>query len=228
MELKDLIPLQLRSRIADLRGRGIYSHYADAHQCIFIHVPKAAGTSVALTLFGQKSRHVPWFEYYRANPGKFRRYFKFTFVRNPWDRLVSTYFFLQRGGMNADDAAWANANLKSFPNFERFVLEWLNEDSIHTWVHLRPQHYFLCDDNGKLMVDFVGRVENMEVDFAVVAAKLHCTRKLEKVNVGSQQHYSHYYTDTSRELVGRVYAKDIALFGYAFEPAPGGVERGQL
>ncbi len=217
MELRNLVPSSLRCRIADWRGRGIYSQYADAHQCIFIHVPKAAGTSVALTLFGQKSRHIPWFEYYRANPDKFRRYFKFSFVRNPWDRLVSTYFFLQRGGMNAQDAAWAAENLGSYPSFERFVLAWLNENTIHTWVHFRPQHYFICDDSGKVMLDFVGRVENMREDFAIVAARLGCNHSLEKVNVGSQQHYSHYYTDEARELVGRVYAKDISLFGYHFE-----------
>ena len=165
----------------------------------------------ALALFGQGSRHIPWFEYCRANPRKFRRYFKFTFVRNPWDRLVSTYFFLQRGGMNAQDKAWAAANLPAHPGFESFVLEWLNEDSIHTWVHLRPQHYFVCDDSGKLMMDFVGRLENMEADFAVVAARLGCNNKLEKINVGSQKHYSHYYSDASREKVARIYAKDIAL-----------------
>ncbi len=217
MELSDLIPVTLRSRIADWRGRGVYSHYADAYQCIFIHVPKAAGSSIALTLFGQKSRHIPWFEYYRANPGKFRRYFKFSFVRNPWDRLVSTYFFLQRGGMNPQDAAWAAANLPAYPTFERFVLEWLDEDSIHTWVHFRPQHYFICNEAGAVQMDFVGHMENIETDFAYVAARLGCTRKLEKVNVGERQHYSCYYSDELREKVAHVYARDIELFGYRFE-----------
>jgi hypothetical protein len=119
--LKDLAYQHIFSRIADWRGRGVYSQYADSSQCIFIHIPKAAGTSVALTLFEQGSRHVPWFDYYYANPEKFRSYYKFSFIRNPWDRLASTYFFLQRGGMDPQDAAWAEANLKDYPTFESFV-----------------------------------------------------------------------------------------------------------
>ena len=222
MELRNLVPMWLRYRLMELRGRGIYSHFSDEYQCIFIHIPKAAGTSVALTLFGQSSRHVPWFEYYQVNPAKFGRYFKFAFVRNPWDRLVSTYFFLKRGGIDPQDRIWADAILAVFPTFESFVLGWLSPQTVLTWVHFLPQHYFICDDSGMLMMDFVGRFENMESDFAIVAARLGCTKKLEKVNVGSQQHYSHYYTEETRALVGSIYAKDIALFNYQFEYSSGG------
>ena len=83
MDVKSVVPMWLRYRLMELRGRGEFSHFADEHQCIFIHIPKAAGTSVTLTLFGKGSRHVPWFEYYQANPRKFRKYFKFAFVRIP-------------------------------------------------------------------------------------------------------------------------------------------------
>jgi hypothetical protein len=172
---------------------------------------------VALTLFEQGSRHVPWFDYYYANPEKFRSYYKFSFIRNPWDRLASTYFFLQRGGMDPQDAAWAEANLKDYPTFESFVKGWLTEDAIHTWIHFRPQHYFICDEEGRVKMDFVGRVENMDADFAEVADKLGCKRQLARVNVGIHDHYSRYYNDTTREIVARVYARDIELFGYQFE-----------
>ena len=43
MNLKSLIPMWLRYRVMDLRGRGEYSHFADDCKCIFIHIPKAAG-----------------------------------------------------------------------------------------------------------------------------------------------------------------------------------------
>lgn len=214
MDLKSTIPMWLRYRLMELRGRGIYSYFADDFRCIFIHIPKAAGTSVALTLFGQGSRHVPWFEYQKANPRKFKSYFKFTFVRNPWDRLASSYFFLRKGGMNADDAAWAEANLRDFDDFASFVRGWVNERNIQTWVHFRPQHYFICNPDGKVMMDFVGRMENMESDFSYVAERLGCTRKLMEVNSGSNRNYNAYYDDETREIVRRVYARDIELFGY--------------
>ena len=70
VDLLSMVPMTLRCRIADLRGRGVYSEFADDFRTIFIHVPKSAGTSISRTLFNRESRHVPWQEYYRANPGK--------------------------------------------------------------------------------------------------------------------------------------------------------------
>lgn len=212
-----MIPMWLRYRLMGLRGRGIYSHFADDCRCIFIHIPKAAGTSVALSLFGQGSRHVPWFEYKKANAGKFKGYFKFTFVRNPWDRLASSYFFLRKGGMDPQDAAWAEINLRQFNDFGSFVRGWVNEENVQTWVHFLPQCYFICDSDGKVMMDFVGRMENMENDFAYVAERLGCNKKLAKVNAGNNRHYSSHYDEETQEIVRRVYARDIELFGYSFE-----------
>jgi hypothetical protein len=218
MNAKHLLPLRLRSRIADWRGRGVYSGYADRCKCIFIHIPKTAGTSVAQSLFGQPSRHVTWHEYEAANPGKFRRYFKFAFVRNPWDRLASTYFFLRKGGLNAVDAQWAERTLGAYPDFGAFVRGWVDERNIASWVHFRAQHEFICAPDGKVMVDFVGRVESMDADFAHVAQRLGRTSELAKLNVGERRHYSTCYDDKTREIVARVYARDIDLFGYKFEP----------
>ena len=99
MNLNPLKLETLRMRIADLRGRGVYRGYPDEHRCVFIHIPKAAGTSLTKTLFAAPSRHLQYTEYERANPKKFKKYFKFTFVRNPYDRLFSAYSFLKKGGL---------------------------------------------------------------------------------------------------------------------------------
>lgn len=215
--LKKLFPESLRCRIADMRGRGIYKGYADEFRCIFIHIPKAAGTSVAKTLFATGSRHVRYTKYERANPKKFEQYFKFSFVRNPWDRLYSAYSFLKKGGMIDMDRVWAAEHLASYSDFGSFVRGWVNEENIQTWVHFLPQCYFICDSEGKVMMDFVGRMENMENDFAYVADRLGCTKNLAKVNTGNNRHYSTYYDEETREIVRRVYARDIELFGYSFE-----------
>ena len=217
LQLASHVPMWFRYRLMDLRGRGVYEGIPNQYKCIFIHVPKAAGSSVALTLFGQPSRHVPYFEYERANPWKFRRYFKFAFVRNPWDRLVSTYFFLRKGGMNEPDRRWSVEHLTEFPDFDSFVRGWVEEGNVWSWVHFRPQHYFICDERLELKMDFVGRMENMEVDYAYVATRLGCKRTLQVVNKGAHRDYREYYSPETREIVGHVYAVDIRLFDYRFE-----------
>ena len=210
------LAMTARCRIADFRGRGVYSDFADQYQSIFIHIPKAAGTSVTQTLFERTARHVAWQEYHRANTGKFRRYFKFAFVRNPWDRLVSTYFFLKAGGSMSLDRTWAEQHLARFAEFDQFVVDWLTPSNAASWVHFRPQHTWICDEARHCQMNFVGRFEHIERDFQVVATRIGCTRMLVKGNRSEHRHYADYYTAETRDRVAEVYATDIELFGYEY------------
>lgn len=217
--MKDLIPENIRSRMADIRGRGIYSGYADRHRCIFIHIPKAAGTSVARTLFGEGSRHLRYAEYEQANPRKFAEYFKFSFVRNPWSRLYSAYTFLKNGGMNDMDRRWAEEHLVGFADFNSFVKGWVTPANIGSWVHFYPQHYFICDDALNLKMNFIGRFETLDRDFAQVQQRLGIPVKpLPHINLTAvQDSYLDHYSEESQEIVASVYAEDINLFSYCFE-----------
>jgi hypothetical protein len=214
--------LPLRERIADLRGRGLYRGWPNANHAIFIHIPKTAGSSVAQALFGA-SRHIPYFEYERINPGKFERFFKFSFVRNPWDRLVSTYFFLKNGGVNEIDRRFAAETLSRYESFAAFVEGWLNKENAWSWVHFKPQHYFICDSNLRPRMDFIGRTENIDADFRHVCQRLNVAAELQWINRGCHRPYGEYYTGALRERVAAIYADDIAIFGYRFDsPAAGG------
>lgn len=215
--VREVVPMWLRHRVMDIRGRGPYSGYPNRFKCIFIHIPKAAGTSVAMTLFGEPSRHVPYFEYERANAWKFKRYFKFAFVRNPWDRLVSAYTFLKKGGLNEQDRKWADFELSRFDDFESFVENWLTPENAKKWVHFLPQHYWVCNPHSQVMVDFVGRFENIDHDFQLVAARFGCSRSLSVINSSERRHYSFYYSPKMRQKVGAVYKEDIEIFQYRFE-----------
>ena len=206
----------VRMRVADLRGRGIYAGYPNAHRCVFIHIPKAAGTSLTRTLFAAPSRHLHYNEYQRTNPRKFQQYFKFTFVRNPFDRLYSAYTFLQKGGLNALDRAWAEQQLASFPDFESFVHGWVTPDNISSWVHFKPQHFWTCNASFNLQVDFVGRFERMDADVARVQERLGLpVAPLPKINVTSRPRSAEDpYTAEMRAIVAQVYRADFELFGY--------------
>lgn len=217
--MKHMIPEVVRWRIADMRGRGVYSGYPNRYRCVFIHIPKAAGTSVAQTLFGEGSRHLRYTEYEKANPRKFREYFKFSFVRNPWERLYSAYSFLKKGGMNEMDKVWASEYLAGFNDFDSFVKGWVTPANIRSWVHFYPQHYFICDDALNLKMDFVGRFETLQNDFAYVQQRLNMpATPLPHINPSAgQESYVDFYSDESREIVASVYNDDIRLFSYDFK-----------
>jgi chondroitin 4-sulfotransferase 11 len=207
-------PAAWRMRLADLRGRGVYAGWPDAHRCIFIHVPKTAGSSMAESLFGSPSRHVAYTEYLRANPRKFRRYFKFAFVRDPFDRLVSTWSYLKGGGMTQADAEFASHHLARFSEFGKFVLEGLDRSEIISWVHFRPQSDFLATPEGAVMVDFVGRFERLEEDFAFVAKRLGIAARLPKANSSGHAPFASCYSPETAAVVAKVYARDLDAFSY--------------
>jgi hypothetical protein len=210
--------MRFRRRIADLRGRGVYQGWPNANRAIFVHIPKTAGSSVAQALCAS-SRHAPYFEYESTNPRKFNQYFKFSFVRNPWDRFVSTFFFLKKGGMNEMDRRFTAENLAGYDNFAAFVEGWLNEKNIWSWIHFKPQHYFICDAGLRVRMDFVGRVESIAADFRYICERLGVDAELKWTNSTNHRPYGEYYTDDLRDRVAAVYADDIRIFGYRFEPA---------
>lgn len=206
-----------RRRIADIRGRGEYAGWPDRNRSIFIHIPKTAGTSVSHQLGIPTSRHVPAEVYRATNPRKFAIYFKFAFVRNPYDRLVSSYTFLRQGGMNDDDARFAKRKVLPFRNFEHFLIEGFARDpEIRDWIHFRPQKGFICDASGRNLLDFTGRFERVREDYTKIAARLGKSPELLVSNKSDRGGYKEFYSPATTEIVRRYFAEDLAIFGYDF------------
>jgi len=199
----------------------MYPASFDRHKCIFFHIPKAAGTSVSLSLFGYQVGHLSFDQMYYSNPKKASEYFKFTFVRNPWSRLVSAYQFLSAGGMNPTDKIWAENNLIKNEGFNEFVLRWVNDENINSYIHFIPQYKFITDRNGVIRADFVGKTENFQKDFEIISSEigmkstlLHSNKSNNSLNNKS---YTAFYDNVSKEIVASVYQRDIELFGYKFD-----------
>ncbi|QEC69080.1 sulfotransferase family protein [Panacibacter ginsenosidivorans] len=206
-----------------LRPGNYYStNCFDYYKCIFIHIPKTAGLSVSKSLFGNYAGGHLSYDSYVKKFGKATvdNYFKFTFVRNPWERLASAYFFLKKGGMNSADAAFAKKYLSSVNNFESFVNDWLSEDNLDLYYHIIPQYKYITSNNAeRIMVDFVGKYENLQDDFRRICNSIFHTEKL-LLDINSTEaskiKYKTLYTEDMKKKVAVLYAMDIQMFGYAF------------
>ena len=194
--------------------------YFDENQCIFLHVPKNAGQSIRSTLFENLlPGHMKVFTYQLIFPKRlFESYYKFAFVRNPWDRLASAYMFMKGGGAHEKDRLWSEKTLTEYESFESFVKNGLQKDEIQDWPHFRPQVDFLKGQNGKLELDFIGRFENLREDFNHIRDHLGLSGDLLFINKTKtkREPYSTYYSDELREIAARVYKEDIEAFDYKF------------
>lgn len=197
-----------------------------SYKCIFVMISKVASTSIR-TAFYEKRKPLEngYFDgehntigYYREKyPQEFEHYFKFAFVRNPWDRIHSQYLY-QRYTRQSE---FANCSF----------LEWLLKCEDHlqrgdTFPFSRNREifvYHMTDQlgwvtlDGGVAVDFIGRYETLEADFVRVCEWLDADITLQKHNVSNRQSsYVSAYCDRGIELVARWHSKDIDYFGYQF------------
>lgn len=176
---------------------------------LFIHIPKAAGTSIGRIVKKYNEDLPPCLHNSVINyPKEYRdSCFVFSFTRNPYDRLVSAHKYLVDGFGNNGDVKFGKT-LSS--DFKYFVKNQLN-DNIN-WLHFRPMMFWLNDD-----VDFVGKIENLQQDFDIVCKKIGIAQqKLPQENKSKHKHYTEYYNKEIKQIVSDQYAKDIEYFRYKF------------
>lgn len=196
-----------------------YRSYFNEYKCLLVHIPKTAGTSILSALSdGVFFRdHCKYKVLYDASPSKFSSFFKFCFVRNPFDRAFSTYTYLKAGGNGTTDLYWMKKINESYPTFEMFVMNYLDSANIHEHPIFVPQYLFIFDYKYKLMVDFVGRFETIDEDFKFVAEKIGLVDELPHHNKSKHQKNdfrNEYINDEMRQKVAGLYRKDFELLGY--------------
>lgn len=138
---------------------------------------------------------------------QFDSYYKFGFVRNPWDRVVSLY--LRKEGLQMKDKM----------TFDEFV-EWIKYSS-STCIHPVPhanQLDWLVDPHGNMLVDFIGKFENYHNDWGVIANRLGALSELPHKNKNpiKRKHYIEYYSKKTMGIIGDKFRVDIDYFGYEF------------
>ncbi len=215
------------------------------YKFIFIHIPKTGGISITnsmINIFGKRDIYKgPKLDDYKAQEierriksqelnigahtsisninrqtNNLKGYFKFSFVRNPWDRMVSLYFYLRNTSLYGK-------LLPNAPSFNDWILSDLEKITTYMPISVplrhkkRPQLEWIRDQNGNITVDFIGRFENLQNDFDIFLDKCNIPHvQLLHENKTTHDHYTKYYTKESIKKVSEWYKEDISYFHYKF------------
>lgn len=190
-------------------------------KCVFIHIPKCAGSSINQDLKLQSigfSGHSPascHFDYLGD-------YFSFTFIRNPYDRVASAYKYFQklipghrwykRNSIIADAAAKMNFNefVNHILDFQKLMVR--EEGSFESGIHFQPFDYFLDEK-----INYIGRFEDIQKDYSYIRSRLNLPIKiLRKTNSTNNNDYKKIYSGDAERIVYNIYNQDIKKYKYQF------------
>lgn len=213
------------------------------HRFLFVHIAKTGGTSVRASLQPLRRRD-PWYwpmylcsrfshlsghriaaklpRHAKIIAAKemlpkpfFDALFKFAFVRNPWDLQVSSFHHIRR-----EHPRYLGGH-EEFADFLRWKLYPERPYQYHLDTSIELQSDYLIDLHGTLVMDFIGRYERLEGDFAAACGRIgivppplaHKRRANDR-----RRDYRSYYSDETAELVAHHFRRDIELLGYTFDP----------
>lgn len=190
---------------------------------IFIHIPRTGGTTVETSMnllfrpcgYGtdpqnkkKAMQHYLWFDYKKKFGLVYEKTFRFSICRNPYDRLLSEYYWCRMKGIGHKSG-------QSINEFISFCEKMVTENNYTNSVlddHFIPQHKYLYDDNDNLMVDRVFRFENFkEIEEYLVTH--HEAQPFKKINESKEEKLE--LSPEQKERIYNIYKKDFDLFGYA-------------
>jgi hypothetical protein len=211
------------------------------HRLIFLHIPRCAGSSIEHTICSYREHTYDWrvpnydilfgwcprrkihlqhataqqlLELELVSEKIWSEYFKFSYVRNPWDRALSDYLWMQNHTGIKD--TFHNYILKR----NKFALIMNNhQDMNFRGDHLLAQHEYLVLENS-ISVDFIGRFETIADDWKKIQRKSDLDVPLTIYSNKSNkvfEHYSHFYTSSRKRLIDIIYQKDMQFFNYFFK-----------
>ncbi|EOJ2724936.1 sulfotransferase family protein [Campylobacter coli] len=200
----------------------MFKDFHDKYKCIFIHVPKVAGSSIERVIYETDKwlvGHVKASDYTKFDKDKFDSYFSFGFVRNPYDRVVSAYHYLKNDSPDPCDIKWGRLHINNL-TFEEFILSLQDEEfkeEILSKNHFSFQYKYLCDKNMNILVNFIGKFEKLDNDFKKILNILRRKDSLVHINKSKHLNYRDYYNSQTYKIIREIYRDDFEIFDYDLE-----------
>ncbi|KPA18985.1 Carbohydrate sulfotransferase, 8-13 [Candidatus Magnetomorum sp. HK-1] len=199
-------------------------------KCIFIHIPKTGGSSMDRVLQKADPKAIRIINdlpaTYQLPKGKhcfaidlkkyfqkeiWDNYFKFAFIRNPFERLVSWYHMC----VQRPDEEYRKYVLKNTINFEDFIKK-INSFTGRAEMISYNQTDYTVDYEQKNILDFIGRFENIKEDFEYVSERIGIDVKLIHFNKSDHKHYRNYYSENTKIIVEEIFKKDFDHFNFSY------------
>ena len=179
----------------------------DSYKCIYIAVPKTGSRSIRSRIGWPENLHKDVSQIKRGvSLETYNSYYKFGFVRNPWDRAVSLYHRVERG------------HIRGELSFDQFIHK--HTLATDTCIHPTPkvnQLDFFIDNTGCVAVDYIGKFETIEQDWEHICGIINCPDdRLPHLNQSRHKHYTKYYSHETRDIIATRFARDIEYFNYKF------------
>ena len=179
----------------------------DTYKCIYVAVPKTGSKSIRSRIGWPVNFHEDITQIKQGiTLEKFNSYYKFGFVRNPWDRAVSLYHRVERG------------HVRSSISFDQFIYG--HTRATDTCIHPTPkvnQLDFFVDSKGHIVADYIGKFETLEQDWKHICNIINCPEvNLPHLNQSRHKHYTEYYNHATQDIIATRFAKDIEYFNYKF------------
>jgi len=176
----------------------------------FLHIPKTGGRSIEelidghdhIKYFGHRGKHIV------PSPS-------FCIIRNPYDRLVSAYFYLlHQETENEPDKSYRELLMK-YVSFKHFVMSIRDDRLDKAIIHLKPMSYFICDENGEIAIDSIFKIEEID-KIGTYLQGIGIDKTLSDVwlNTSEHKHWQEYMNIKMIVEINEIYRMDFELFDY--------------
>ena len=178
---------------------------------IFIHINKTGGTSIAKALNLLLRHNTALEKIAEVGEQKWHNLYTFAFVRNPWDKVVSHFHYRIQTNQTG-----LEVNPIEFKDWVQLTYGQQDPKYYDNPKMFMPQSDWITDHDGSVLVDFVGRFENLNEDFNTICKQIGRNVSLPHVKSSKRGNYREYYDDLTIKIVEEWFSKDIDKFGYRF------------